>query len=176
MHKFKLQVSHFILLSIALLTLGSTELFAGGGHSFWGFGPGIEVLSKDGTGTGFYTQAFAGHNFNSHTAIGGHLGYSNAGGINVQAWDFGSFVQLTEPDSGLFGRFYLDAVHMATSGGAVIHGVNGSQFGLASGFGVGMFIPSIGNFHLVPEMTYKAAFLQSVVNMVGMTFSVMWDF
>ena len=176
MHKFKLRVPHFILLSVMFFTFNSHESRASGGHSFWGFGPGIEVLSKDGTGTGFYTQAFAGYNFNSHTAIGGHLGYSNVGGINVQSWDFGSFVQLTEPDSGLFGRFYLDAVHLATSGGAVIHGVNGSQLGMATGFGIGMFIPSTGTFHLVPEMTYKAAFLQSMINMVGMTFSVMWDF
>ncbi len=172
MHKFKLGILCFI----SLMALNTVDALASDGHSFWGLGPGIEVASKDGSGTGFYLQTFGGYNFNSHVALGGHIGYSNLGGIAIQAWDFGSFVQLTEPDSGLFGRFYLDAVHMSTSGGATAHGVSGSQTGVATGFGIGMLIPSIGSFHLVPEMTYKAAFLQSTISVIGMTFSAMWDF
>ncbi|MBI3558468.1 MAG: hypothetical protein HY074_19535 [Deltaproteobacteria bacterium] len=169
-------VSNVILSGLAILALSPAKAQAANGNMFWGFGPGIEVLSKDGTGTGFYIQGFLAHNFNSHAAIGGHAGYSNLGGVGIQAWDFGSFGQLTEPDSGLYGRFYLDGVNMRTSGGALAHGVNGTQTGLATGVGFGMLIPSVGSFHLVPELTYKVAFMQTAVNLVGMTFSAMWDF
>jgi hypothetical protein len=161
-------------LSFALFSLSANA--AGDGQNFWGFGPGLEVLSNAGSGTGFYIQAFGGHSFNSLVSLGLHAGYSNVGNVSVQTVDFGAFTQLTDADSGIYGRFYLDGMNASTSGGANAHGINGTQMAFAPGIGLGMMIPAAGTFHMLPEATYRLAFFQGTVNVIDITFSVMWDF
>lgn len=179
MHKF-LKIARRVftpLLMIAGLSAFLSDAHASADRqSFLGFGPGVEVVSNDGSGTGFYFQGFGGYSFNSILGLGLHLGYSNVGGIGLRVLDFGSFLQLAHADSGLYGRFYLDGIYASTSSGGTAHGVNDSQVGFAPGVGVGMMIPPLGSFHLVGEITYRVAMMESPVHIIAPSLGVMWDF
>jgi hypothetical protein len=145
-------------------------------QSFLGGGIGVQVLSKDGSGTGFYFQGLGGYNFNSLVGLGLHLGYSNVGGVGIQTLDFGAFLQLTDSDSGLYGKFYLDGMNAKVDGGATAHGIAGTQTGFAPGVGLGMLIPSAGDFHMAPEVAYRLGLFNSTVNLITATFNLIWDF
>lgn len=163
-----------LLSALALLALAGSALAGPDKQSFFGGGLGFEVLSKNGSGVGFYFQGFGGYNFDSIFGVGLHAGYSNVSGVSIQALDFGGFFQATEPDSGLYGRFYLDGVRAVARG--PYHGVVNSQLALAPGVASGMLIPSAGSFHMVPEVAYRIGLFDSAVHMISATFNLMWDF
>lgn len=168
---------HKCLGLLMLLLVSTSSVFASADRqSFGGLGLGLEILSQDGSGTGFYYQAFGGYNFSALVGVGLHIGSAKIGEIATRATDFGGFVQLTDESSGLFGRLYLDGVYASRDGGGTAHGVSGSQTGFAPGVGAGMLIPSAGDFHMAPELTYHIAFLNSPVNLITATFNLIWDF
>jgi hypothetical protein len=165
------------LLVLALLALAPTTVFASADRqSFIGGGLGVEVLSKDGSGTGFYFQGMGGYNFNSLVGLGLHLGYSNVGSVSIRTLDFGAFLQLTDSESGVYGKFYLDGMNAAVDSGATAHGIAGTQTGFAPGVGLGMLIPSAGDFHMAPEVAYRLGLFNSTVNLITATFNLIWDF
>ncbi|MEW6056114.1 MAG: hypothetical protein AB1540_05820 [Bdellovibrionota bacterium] len=170
MHKLRL-----VLLFIASF-MSSAAFAAADRQSFGGAGLGLRVLAQNGSGTGVYLQLHGGYAFTPIYALGLHGGYSNVGTVRIRTFDFGAFGQMLEPDSGLYLRLYLDGVNASVNDGGSRHGVQGNQTGFAPGLGVGMLIPTAGDFHLVPEVTYHAAFLDSAVNLIDATFNLMWDF
>src|SRR4051794_5833205 len=103
MHKLKLQV--------LMLLLFSSPCAIADQQRFWGFGPGIELVSKDGSGAGFYAQALLGYVLNPTFSGGVHGGFSNVGNVGVQTFDFGVFLQLTDSGNGTYGRLYLDGIN-----------------------------------------------------------------
>jgi hypothetical protein len=165
-----------LLLGLMLATLAAPPVQASADkQSFWGLGAGLEVLNKDGSGTGFYFNAEGGYNFNSMLGLGLHAGYSNIGSVDVRIFDFGGFFQVTEADSGFYGKLLVDGVNASVDGGATRHGVAGTQTGLAPGLALGLLIPSAGDFHMVPEIGYRMAFLDSTVSLIHATFNLVWD-
>ncbi|MBI3543680.1 MAG: hypothetical protein HY075_10450 [Deltaproteobacteria bacterium] len=165
-----------------LISLSALLFFAALSHparasadrqAFYGFSPGLEVVSNNGSGTGFYIQGFGGYAFSPLVATGLHLGYSNVGGVGLKVVDFGGFLELKDDNSGLFGKVYLDGMNASASDST--HGVSGSQLAFAPGVGLGMLIPSAGSFHLVPEVNYRVALFSSSVNVITMSFGLMWD-
>lgn len=162
---------------IALLVLLATNAFAAADRqSFIGGGIGFEVLSSRGSGTGFYFQGHGGYNFTTNLGLGLHAGYSKIGTVNIKVLDFGVFGQYSEPESGLYGRLLLDGVRAQVTGGHTRNGVRGAQTGFAPGVAIGILIPSVGDFHMVPELSYKVAFLDDPVNLIAGTFNLVWDF
>ena len=75
MHK-KPGLPRVLLCFLALALTSAPARAAADRQSFWGFGPGIEFLSNDGSGTGFYVQIFGGYNFDSMVGVGLHGGWS----------------------------------------------------------------------------------------------------
>lgn len=172
---------HFAVLLAALLTCLSVVSPSGAHASadkqaFGGLGIGAEFLSQNGSGTGFYYQAFGGYNFDEMIGVGLHIGSSKVGEVHIRATDFGGFFQMTDQLSGLYGRVYVDGIYASVDGGGRAHGVDGTQLGFAPGIGLGMLIPSAGDFHLTPELSYRAALLASTVNLITVSFSFTWDF
>lgn len=179
MHKFfKRAAAPFTgLFFLSLILCGTREARATADRqSFLGFGPGIEFYSQNGSGTGFYIQGFGGYNFNAHVGLGIDFGFSRVGGLGIDVWNFGAFGQYTDPESGLYGKFILDGVNAAVDGSASRNGVNGTAMGMAPGIGLGMLIPTAGSFHMAPEVDYRVAVLSSAVNLIDVTFNLVWDF
>jgi hypothetical protein len=169
---------HFQILLTLVLTIFITANPARASadrQSFFGGGVGFEVLTQNGSGTGFYLQGQGGYAFTPNLAIGLHAGFSKIGSVDIRVIDFGPFFQLTEPESGFYGRIYLDGVNASVDGGSLAHGVNGSQTGFAPGAALGILLPSAGDFHMVPEVAYHAAFLTQTVNLISATFNLVWD-
>ena len=164
-----------LLAALITLTLPSAHATADK-QSFMGGGIGFEVLSQNGSGTGFYMQALGGYHFTSLLGVGFHAGFSNIGTVAVSAFDFGGFLEFTDSSSGLYGRFYTDGLIASTKGSGLMHGIDGSQLGFTFGVGAGILIPATGAFHLAPEITYRAAFMHETVNLIAGTFNVIWDF
>lgn len=165
-----------ILALILFFTIFTEVRAAADRQAFAGLGAGFQVLSREGSGTGFYFQGHGGYNFDSMIGVGLHAGYSKVGTVNIQVLDYGGFLQLTENNSGVYGRLYLDGVHAVVPGGHLRHGVKGTQNGFSPGVGVGLLIPSVGDFHMVPELGYRLAFLEKAVNLINGTFNLVWDF
>lgn len=175
MHKRLLTLAAFVFLILSFSTPKNARASADR-QSFAGLGVGFQVLAQNESGTGFYTQGFGGYAFNSLVAVGLHAGYSNVGNVGIRTFDFGAFLQLTDTNSGIYGKLYADGVNAAVSGGGVRNGVQGTQTGFAPGIGLGVLIPTAGDFHLVPELSYRLAFLNSSVNLIAGAFNLMWDF
>lgn len=174
----KMFIAKLSLIILALLSFDASQsaFAAAERQAFTSAGLGIEFLSKNGSGTGFYLQGAGGYAFDKYLGAGLHIGYSNIGSVGVKVLDFGAFGQLLEPESGFYGRLYLDGVYASVSGGGRRHGVDGDEMGFAPGVGLGLLIPSVGDFHLNPEVSYKYAFLTEGVNLLQATFNLMWDF
>lgn len=162
----------FVALS---LTASSAAFAAADRQSFAGAGLGFEVLSKQGSGTGFYFQGQAGYAFTSAFALGLNAGYSNIGTVDVRMLDFGAFLQLTDQESGVYGKMLLGGVN-AHHDGVAAHGVSGTDTGFAAGAALGLLIPSGGDLHLVPELAYRAAFLAGTVHLIAGTVNLVWDY
>ncbi len=145
-------------------------------QSFGGGGLGIFILSRDGSGTGIHFQAHGGYNFDEAFGLGLHTGYSNVGGVQISVLEFGGFLQWTGQESGIFSRFYLDGVRASVNGGGSRHGVSGAQMGVSPGAGIGLLIPSEGDFHFAPEIRYNTALLKQVIHLFSLSFNLIWDF
>ncbi len=165
-------VSIFALLNASIATDARATA---DGQGFIGGGIGFEMLSQEGSGTGFYSQVFGGTHFTSLLGIGLHAGFSSIGTVGVNAFDFGGFLELTDSNSGLYGRLYIDGLNATTKGAGLRHGVDGSQIAFATGIGAGIMIPAAGDLHFAPEITYRAAFMASVVNLIIGTVNVVYD-
>ncbi|HRK02111.1 MAG TPA: hypothetical protein PLH57_05550 [Oligoflexia bacterium] len=164
----------FTVLSVLIATPAQA---APKGQSFAGAGVGFEVLTNGGSGTGFYTTALGGYQFNdTNFGLGLHVGYSNVGGVGIKVLDFGAFAQYLDDVSGMYGRLYVDGIHGSTADGKRRNGVDGRETTAAVGTGLGLLIPSAGSFHLVPEVTYRLAFFKEQVHLIAGTFGVQWDF
>lgn len=161
---------------VLLLALAPHARATADRQAFLGAGLGFEVLSQAGSGTGFFVQGQGGYNFSSLFGVGLNIGYSNIGSVAVDALDFGGFLQLTDEQSGLYGKFFLNGVAASTDGGQLRHGVSGSEVGFAPGVALGMLIPSVGDLHFAPEVAYKCAFLTKPVNLVQVTFGLVYDY
>jgi hypothetical protein len=174
----KTTITKVSLYILAILFFGQnhTAFAAADRQAFAGGGIGIEFLSKNGSGTGFYLQGAGGYAFTPNLGAGLHLGYSNIGSVGIKMLDFGAFGQVMEPESGFYGRLYLDGIYASVSGGGRRNGVDGDEMGFAPGAGIGLLIPAVGDFHLNPEVAYKYAFLSDGVNLLQATFNLMWDF
>lgn len=171
MHKFGILATLAVLLAFGAAparAAADKQAFAGGGIGF-------ELLSKDGSGTGFYMTGHGGYNFNSMVGIGLTAGFSKVSSVNIKVIDYGTFLQITEPESGLYGRALLGGIHASTPDGGTRNGVAGNDDGFAAGVALGILIPSVGDFHMVPELSYKAAFLEDTVNLIAGTFNLVWD-
>lgn len=172
----KTLVASLAFLLLVATTSASSALAAADRQSFLGAGVGFEVLSKNGSGTGFYFQGLGGYAFSPNFAVGLHAGYSRVSSVQIATFDFGGFLQVSEETSSLYGRLYLDGIRASTDPGGKRNGVDGAQLGFAPALGVGMSIPSAGDLHFVPEITYRSAFLDEQVNLIVGTINLVWDY
>ena len=165
-----------ILALILAVSKGEKAQAAYDGQAWGGVGLGFVVWTK-GTGAGVNLRGEGGYNFTKEFGLGLHTDYSKIGSVNIKMLNYGGFLQLQDPGTSFYGRLYLDgttgiAPDDQTSSG----GLKGSETAFTPGIGLGLLIPASGDFHMVPEVSYKLGLFTSIVHIVSGTFNLVWDF
>lgn len=176
-HQFPLNVRNIISTIAALILLSTTAAYAASDQQPWvAGGLGFSIWTK-GTGAGLDLRGEAGYKFTRNIAAGLGIDYSRLGSVGLKMLNYSGFFQLTEPDSGLFGRFYLGGITIMLDGDYKSSGAEMGDTAIAPGIGVGMSIDLIPQVRLIPEVDYKIGiFSFAAVSIVQGTVSIGYDF
>lgn len=166
-----------LIVFLFLLQFSTFNAIAATEHQrFLGLGIGFEQLNNSGSGIGYHFSGQGGYAVSQSLAFGFHAGFSSIGTVNVSAFDFGPFAQLTHEKSGMYSRLYLDGMYARTTDGSNSHGINGSIWGFAPGLGAGLLIPPVGGFHFTSELIYRLGIFGGGTSFLSGILGLVWDF